>query len=94
MLLWPDSADDAKAMLNFFLLEKALYEVEYELSYRPLWVSVPLEGIRDLLEVMFKLSKRQGNSATSMMAPRQPERLVNVSSVANPSASIGRPATM
>jgi trehalose synthase-fused probable maltokinase len=49
-LLWPDSADDAKAMLNFFLLEKALYEVEYELSYRPLWVSVPLEGIRDLLE--------------------------------------------
>jgi predicted trehalose synthase len=43
--LWPDRAEDTKAMLNFFLLEKALYEVEYELSYRPAWISVPLHGV-------------------------------------------------
>jgi len=49
-ILWPDCADDAKAMLNFFLLEKALYEVEYELSYRPDWVSVPLQGALRILE--------------------------------------------
>ena len=48
--LWPDSAEDTKAMLNFFLLEKALYEVEYELSYRPAWISVPLHGVLRVLE--------------------------------------------
>ena len=49
-VLWPDRAEDTKAMLNFFLLEKALYEVEYELSYRPAWVSVPLRGVLRALE--------------------------------------------
>jgi maltose alpha-D-glucosyltransferase/alpha-amylase len=49
-MLWPDRANEAKAMLNFFLLEKALYEIEYELSYRPSWVSVPLRGILQILE--------------------------------------------
>jgi trehalose synthase-fused probable maltokinase len=48
--LWPDRAEDTKAMLNFFLLEKALYELEYELSYRPGWVSVPLQGVLRVLE--------------------------------------------
>jgi maltose alpha-D-glucosyltransferase / alpha-amylase len=30
--------------LNFFLLEKAFYEIEYELAYRPEWLRVPLAG--------------------------------------------------
>jgi predicted trehalose synthase len=37
-------------MLNFFLLGKALYEVEYEISYRPAWVSLPLQGVLRVLE--------------------------------------------
>jgi trehalose synthase-fused probable maltokinase len=49
-VLWPDRTDEAKAMLNFFLLEKALYEIEYELSYRPSWVSVPLQGALRVLD--------------------------------------------
>jgi maltokinase len=48
-VLWPDNAEDADAMLNFFLLEKALYEVEYELAYRPGWLAVPLQGVMQLL---------------------------------------------
>jgi predicted trehalose synthase len=35
--------------LKFFLLEKALYEVEYELAYRPNWLHVPLKGIFQIL---------------------------------------------
>jgi 1,4-alpha-glucan branching enzyme len=31
------------------LLDKALYEVVYELRNRPTWVSVPLEAVRALL---------------------------------------------
>jgi maltose alpha-D-glucosyltransferase/alpha-amylase len=43
--LWPQAADDAAHLLDFFLIEKALYEIEYELSHRPHWVRVPLAGI-------------------------------------------------
>jgi maltose alpha-D-glucosyltransferase/alpha-amylase len=49
-VLWPDRPEEVKAMIDFFLLEKALYEVEYELSYRPKWISVPLRGVLRILE--------------------------------------------
>jgi maltose alpha-D-glucosyltransferase/alpha-amylase len=34
------------AMLDFYLLDKAIYELRYELNNRPDWVGIPLEGIR------------------------------------------------
>ena len=33
-----------------YLLQKALYEVRYELSHRPAWTWLPLRGLKDLLE--------------------------------------------
>ena len=36
-------------MLSFFLLEKAFYEIEYELAHRPDWLRVPLTGILRIL---------------------------------------------
>jgi maltose alpha-D-glucosyltransferase/alpha-amylase len=33
------------ALLELFLLEKALYEVRYEIDHRPEWVSLPLAGL-------------------------------------------------
>lgn len=36
-------------LLGLFELEKALYELRYELGNRPDWVAVPLQGIRALL---------------------------------------------
>ena len=33
--LWPGSLEDSDRMLHFFLLEKAFYEIEYELAHRP-----------------------------------------------------------
>jgi maltose alpha-D-glucosyltransferase/alpha-amylase len=42
--LWPTSASDADSLLNFFLLEKAFYEIDYELAHRPDWLRVPLSG--------------------------------------------------
>ncbi|MDH2327716.1 maltose alpha-D-glucosyltransferase [Cereibacter sp. SYSU M97828] len=38
------------ALLDFFLLQKAIYEVGYELSNRPLWVAIPLRGILEVLD--------------------------------------------
>jgi maltose alpha-D-glucosyltransferase/alpha-amylase len=40
----------ADAMIDFFTLEKAVYEVEYELAQRPQWVAIPLAGVLELLE--------------------------------------------
>ena len=42
--LWPQSTQAADRLLDFFLLEKAFYEIEYELAHRPDWLRVPLTG--------------------------------------------------
>ena len=47
--LWPADPHAAEGMLNFFLLEKAFYEIEYELSHRPDWLRVPLTGMLRIL---------------------------------------------
>jgi maltose alpha-D-glucosyltransferase/alpha-amylase len=36
---------DAHRLIRFFTIEKALYEVRYELGNRPDWVRVPLDGL-------------------------------------------------
>jgi trehalose synthase-fused probable maltokinase len=37
-------------LLSIFELEKAIYELQYELNNRPEWVAIPVAGIRRLLE--------------------------------------------
>ena len=49
---YPTSKLQAKALIDFFTLEKAVYEVDYELANRPEWVGIPLNGI---LRVLAKL---------------------------------------
>ena len=43
--------DDAAwaIMLDALFLQKAFYELRYELNNRPAWVTVPLRGIASLL---------------------------------------------
>jgi maltose alpha-D-glucosyltransferase/alpha-amylase len=47
--LWPTDRRAAEGMLNFFLIEKAFYEIEYELAHRPDWLRVPLTGMLRIL---------------------------------------------
>ena len=42
--LWPSAPAEADRLLDFFLLDKAFYEIEYELAHRPHWLRVPLAG--------------------------------------------------
>ena len=37
-------------LLSIYELEKAIYELQYELDNRPDWVAIPVAGIRRLLE--------------------------------------------
>jgi maltose alpha-D-glucosyltransferase/alpha-amylase len=39
-----------EVLLTSYLIEKALYEVVYELNNRPDWVKIPLRGVLDLLD--------------------------------------------
>jgi maltose alpha-D-glucosyltransferase/alpha-amylase len=45
----PRSREELQILLDAHLLEKAVYEVGYELNNRPDWVGIPLQGI---LQVM------------------------------------------
>ena len=40
-----------RAMLRLFEIEKALYELRYEINQRPDWVSLPLRGLLVMVEV-------------------------------------------
>ncbi|MDP9010006.1 MAG: maltose alpha-D-glucosyltransferase [Pseudomonadota bacterium] len=42
-----ESLQPGQGMLGLFELEKALYELRYELGNRPSWVGIPLQGILD-----------------------------------------------
>ncbi len=49
--LWPGTKEEqARQLLDLFLLEKALYEVEYELTNRPTWSHIPLEATLRILQ--------------------------------------------
>jgi len=42
----PRDRDHLEAVLRLFELDKAIYELYYELNHRPTWVRIPLEGLR------------------------------------------------
>jgi maltokinase len=48
--LLPPGQDAIQKLLAVFELEKAVYELRYELNNRPDWVGIPVAGIRRLLE--------------------------------------------
>jgi maltose alpha-D-glucosyltransferase/alpha-amylase len=47
---YPSDPDVARRLLELFVLEKAFYEMSYELANRPSWLRIPLEGIRAILD--------------------------------------------
>jgi maltose alpha-D-glucosyltransferase / alpha-amylase len=48
---WPDEREKLSNILFPFMLEKAVYELGYELNNRPEWVVIPIRGIKHLLGV-------------------------------------------
>jgi maltose alpha-D-glucosyltransferase/alpha-amylase len=45
----PEDKDHLEILLNSFLLEKAIYELGYEINNRPEWIIIPLKGTKQLL---------------------------------------------
>ena len=45
----PADQQELKNLLDLYLLQKGIYELNYELNNRPDWVGVPIRGILDIL---------------------------------------------
>src|SRR5579862_1074037 len=45
----PNTSEQFASLLKIYLLEKAIYELQYELNSRPDWVGIPLGGIKRML---------------------------------------------
>jgi maltose alpha-D-glucosyltransferase/alpha-amylase len=61
----PASTDDLRALLAVHILDKALYELSYELNNRPGWARIPLIGI-------LSLPVETGGSEWNPMPSRRP----------------------
>jgi maltose alpha-D-glucosyltransferase/alpha-amylase len=48
--LLPQTEEETRRMLHALLLDKAVYEIGYELDNRPDWLPVPVRGLLDLLD--------------------------------------------
>jgi maltose alpha-D-glucosyltransferase/alpha-amylase len=46
--LMPADHVQRASLLNLFLIDKALYELQYEMNNRPDWVRIPLRGLMEL----------------------------------------------
>jgi maltose alpha-D-glucosyltransferase/alpha-amylase len=46
----PQNAEDLEILLEAYLLDKAVYEIGYELNNRPDWVVIPIRGIKHILK--------------------------------------------
>ena len=62
---------DAHRLIRFFTIEKALYEVRYELGNRPDWVRVPIAG---LLALSSTTRQQDGATMAAVARTKQPAR--------------------
>jgi maltose alpha-D-glucosyltransferase/alpha-amylase len=62
--LMPRADADADVLLIAFGIDKALYELGYELNHRPEWVHVPLAGLVDLLSQSVPARHRRIDATT------------------------------
>ncbi len=46
----PDNEADMHLLLEAFILDKAIYEVGYELAYRPEFAAIPLRAVQEILD--------------------------------------------
>ncbi|MDM7916028.1 MAG: putative maltokinase, partial [Candidatus Eisenbacteria bacterium] len=47
--LLPSTDEELKILFDCYLMEKAVYELAYELNNRPDWVRIPIQGIQQVL---------------------------------------------
>jgi maltose alpha-D-glucosyltransferase/alpha-amylase len=56
--LLPEREADVALLLQIYLMEKAVYELNYELNNRPDWVAIPMAGIGELLHAATEVEQQ------------------------------------
>ena len=46
----PQEREQLQTLLECYLLEKAIYEIGYEMNNRPDWLRIPFQGILQILQ--------------------------------------------
>jgi maltose alpha-D-glucosyltransferase/alpha-amylase len=59
----PKTLDELQVLLDTFTLEKAVYELGYELDNRPEWVFIPLHGITRLVGLPGSIAENESRGA-------------------------------
>jgi hypothetical protein len=62
-LVEPIDVFNATTIVQFFVLQKALYEVLYEAANRPTWISIPLTAVMRLLDEVKSSATRHQSGA-------------------------------
>ncbi|MGM0675243.1 MAG: maltose alpha-D-glucosyltransferase, partial [Spirochaetota bacterium] len=50
----PEDPEELRVILEVFMLEKAVYEIGYEINNRPSWLKIPVNGIQFVLDRLAK----------------------------------------
>jgi maltose alpha-D-glucosyltransferase / alpha-amylase len=64
--LLPSDPDEARVLFESYLLERALYELGFELNHRPAWVAVPLLELSFLLASSHALDEHGGGVGSTL----------------------------
>jgi len=54
----PSVEEDVQLLLRTYMLEKAIYEVSYEMNARPEWLRIPLRGVMNVMEGYFERERK------------------------------------
>jgi len=65
----PPNRESIQVLLDAYLLDKAIYEINYELNNRPDWVGLPLEGILQVLGIADDGVMKEAGSEATLAAP-------------------------
>jgi maltose alpha-D-glucosyltransferase/alpha-amylase len=68
----PAQRSELATLLDAYVLEKAVYELAYELNNRPGWVRIPLAGIRQILGLAAALLPQTARTAPATPAAPEP----------------------
>ena len=58
----PKTREELRCLLDTYLLEKSLYELDYEMNNRPTWISIPIRGVLDLMDVAREKKPTSGSA--------------------------------
>ncbi len=67
----PSDREAMSVLLDSYLLDKAIYELGYELNNRPDWISIPIRGLEDFLGLQVQLPVPVVSSTAAVPAVSQ-----------------------